>query len=43
MCRLYLDKEFSRAVTRMSRWINQQRPWYLNNDDQALVEKDLEL
>ena len=43
MCGLNPDEEFLRAVTWMSCWINQQWPWYLNDADQALVERDLEL
>ena len=43
MCGLNPDEEFSRAVTRMSRWIDRRRPRYLNDDDRALVEKDPEL
>jgi hypothetical protein len=43
MCGLNPDEEFSRAVTRMSRWIDQRRPRYLNDSDRALVEKDPEL
>lgn len=37
------DEEFLRAVTQMSHWINQQQPQYLNDADQALVERDPEL
>ncbi|PTU18379.1 hypothetical protein P175DRAFT_0560274 [Aspergillus ochraceoroseus IBT 24754] len=40
MCGLNPDVEFSRAVTRMSRWIDKRRPRYLSELDRALVEKD---
>ena len=43
MCGLNPDEEFSRAVTRMSRWVDRRRPRYLNDVDRALVEKDPEL
>ena len=43
MCGLNPDEEFSRAVTRMSRWIDRRRPRYLNDAERVLVEKDPEL
>ena len=43
MCGLNANEEFSRAVTRMSRWIDRRRPRYLNDADRASVEKDPEL
>ena len=43
MCGLNPNEEFSRAITRMSRWIDRRRPRYLNDADRALVEKDPEL
>ncbi|PYH90009.1 hypothetical protein BO71DRAFT_402579 [Aspergillus ellipticus CBS 707.79] len=43
MCGLNPDEEFSKAVTRMSRWINRRRPRYLSDADQESVEKDPEL
>lgn len=43
MCGLNPDEEFSRAVTRISRWIDRRRPRYLNDAERALVEKDPEL
>lgn len=43
MCGLNPNEEFSRAVTRMSRWIDRRRPRYLDDADRALVEKDPEL
>ncbi|KAJ5973153.1 uncharacterized protein N7479_003071 [Penicillium vulpinum] len=38
-----VDKEFLKAVTRISRWINRRRPRYLSDTDRESVEKDLEL
>ncbi|KAE8148498.1 hypothetical protein BDV25DRAFT_168391 [Aspergillus avenaceus] len=43
MCGLNPDQEFSRAVTRMSRWIDRRRPRYLNETDRTSVEQDPEL
>jgi predicted metal-dependent hydrolase len=43
MCGLSLDKEFVRAVERMSRWIDKRRPRHLNDADRALVKQDPEL
>ena len=43
MCGLNANEEFSRAVTRMSRWIDRRQPQYLNDADRASVEKDPEL
>lgn len=43
MCGLDPDEEFSKAVTRMSRWIDRRRPRYLSDADRELVEKDPEL
>ncbi|KAI2825390.1 hypothetical protein CBS147321_1038 [Aspergillus niger] len=43
MCGLNPDEEFSRAVTRMSRWIDRRRPRYLSDSDRASVENDPEL
>ena len=43
MCGLSPNEEFSRAVKRMSRWIDKRRPRYLNDDERASVEKDPEL
>jgi hypothetical protein len=36
-------EEFSRAVKRMSRWIDTRRPRYLTDAEKVSVEKDLEL
>ncbi|KAJ5239538.1 Zinc finger C2H2 [Penicillium chermesinum] len=43
MCGLNPDEEFSKAVTRMSRWIDRRRPRYLSDVDRESVEKDPEL
>ncbi|KAG0157513.1 hypothetical protein PDIDSM_4698 [Penicillium digitatum] len=43
MCGLNPDEEFSKAVTRMSRWIDRRRPRYLSDADRQSVEKDPEL
>ncbi|KAJ6096881.1 hypothetical protein N7486_007627 [Penicillium sp. IBT 16267x] len=43
MCGLNPDEEFSKAVTRMSRWIDRRRPRYLSDADRESVEKDPEL
>ncbi|KAL4766861.1 hypothetical protein BDW60DRAFT_212539 [Aspergillus nidulans var. acristatus] len=43
MCGLDPDVEFSRAVSRVSRWIDRRRPRYLTDSDRALVEKDPQL
>ena len=43
MCGLCPNEEFSRAVKRMSRWIDKRRPRYLNDAERASVEKDPEL
>lgn len=43
MCGLDPDEEFSKAVTRMSRWIDRRRPRHLSDVDRELVEKDPEL
>ncbi|KAJ6008513.1 hypothetical protein N7540_012489 [Penicillium herquei] len=43
MCGLDPDEEFSKAVTRMSRWIDRRRPRYLSDADREYVEKDPEL
>ncbi|KAJ6163934.1 hypothetical protein N7470_002606 [Penicillium chermesinum] len=43
MCGLKPDEEFSKAVTRMSRWIDRRRPRYLSDADRESVEKDPEL
>ncbi|THC87454.1 hypothetical protein EYZ11_013100 [Aspergillus tanneri] len=43
MCGLDPDNEFSKAVTRMSRWIDRRRPRYLTDADRASVEQDPEL
>ncbi|CAL5868085.1 uncharacterized protein PFLUO_LOCUS2308 [Penicillium psychrofluorescens] len=43
MCGLNPDEEFSKAVTRMSRWIDQRRPRYLSDADRESVEKYPEL
>lgn len=43
MCGLNPNEELSRAVTRMSRWIDRRRPRYLNDAERASVEKDPEL
>lgn len=43
MCGVNPDEEFSRAVTRMSRWIDRRRPRYLTDTEKASVEKDPEL
>lgn len=43
MCGLDPDLEFSRAVSRVSRWIDRRRPRYLTDADRALVEKDPQL
>ncbi|KAL4935325.1 hypothetical protein BDV06DRAFT_228932 [Aspergillus oleicola] len=43
MCGLDPDVEFSRAVSRVSRWINRRRPRYLTDADRASVEKDPQL
>ncbi|KAK9550408.1 hypothetical protein V6Z79_008273 [Aspergillus fumigatus] len=37
------DKEFERAVTSISRWIDKWRPRYLNDMEKASVERDPEL
>ncbi|KAJ5951028.1 uncharacterized protein N7479_009441 [Penicillium vulpinum] len=38
-----VDEEFSKAVTRISCWIDRRRPRYLSDTDRESVEKDLEL
>ncbi|KAH1515597.1 hypothetical protein KXX29_009720 [Aspergillus fumigatus] len=43
MCGVNPDEEFSRAITRMSRWIDRRRPRYLTDAEKASVEKDPEL
>ncbi|KAH8431665.1 DUF3435 domain-containing protein [Aspergillus melleus] len=43
MCGLDPDEEFSKAVTRMSRWIDRRRPRHLSDADRESVEKDPEL
>ncbi|KAJ6036024.1 hypothetical protein N7540_000303 [Penicillium herquei] len=43
MCGINPDEEFSKAVTRMSRWIDRRRPRYLSDADRQEVEKDPEL
>ncbi|KAJ5203029.1 Zinc finger C2H2 [Penicillium cf. viridicatum] len=43
MCGLKPDEEFSKAITRMSCWIDRRRLRYLSDADRELVEKDLEL
>jgi hypothetical protein len=43
VCGLNPVEEFSRAVKRMSRWIDTRRPRYLTDAEKASVEKDPEL
>ncbi|KAB8213417.1 C2H2 finger domain protein [Aspergillus novoparasiticus] len=43
MCGVDPDEELSRAVTRMSRWIDKRRPRILSDAEKASVEKDPEL
>ncbi|KAH2891750.1 hypothetical protein KXV75_003550 [Aspergillus fumigatus] len=43
VCGLNPAEEFSRAVKRMSRWIDTRRPRYLTDAEKASVEKDPEL
>ncbi|KAE8404947.1 hypothetical protein BDV37DRAFT_100525 [Aspergillus pseudonomiae] len=43
MCGIDPDEELSRAVTRMSRWIDKRRPRYLSDAEKASVENDPEL
>ncbi|KAK6810748.1 hypothetical protein RU639_013608 [Aspergillus parasiticus] len=43
MCGVDLDEELSRAVTRMSRWIDKRRPRILSDAEKASVERDPEL